>query len=395
MHLGFWRLGLTDPAEVRYGARISVWVRWFLLWACAFDFVYRNDATTLGQFLGFVYILTPMAANGCVHLLIVRGKTLRYYWLLWLSLMDVVLVSLSVSVTGGFNSPFMVLYFPAMALFACVFSSPKASFPWAALISLVYTILSILAGPGLDIEAKEEKVLLTRIIALFAVAAAVNLVSRYERLNRIEAVQRERELQQERIELSDAIHNTFAQSAYMIDLGVETALDLADSSNGPLIDNLEATRDLSKMNLWELRHPIDIGQVFEGYELNRVLRSHAATFTAISGISAEVTQDGQEPPLSTVTKGLLFSIAHNALTNAFRHSGAERVVLELQFKDGSLHLSVSDNGVGLPEDFVSRGNGFRNMTADAERLGGRLEVGKGLTGRGTSVTCEVSRNPNL
>ena len=389
-----WILGLTDPAEVRYGARISVWVRWFLLWACTFDFVYRNDATTLGHFLGLVHLLTPMAINGYVHILILKGHIVRYYWLFCLSLMDVTLVSISVSISGGLNSPFVVLYFPAMALFACVFSSPKACFPWAALISIVYASLSILVDPGLDMETRDEKVLLSRVIALFAVAAAVNLIFRYERLNRIKAVQRERELQQERIDLSEAIHNTFAQSAYMIDLGVETALDMADRSNKPLMDNLEATRDLSKMNLWELRHPIDIGQVFEGYDLNRVLRSHTSTFTAISSIPAEVVQEGQEPPLSTVTKGLLFSIAHNALTNAFRHSRATRVVVDLEFKEGGIRLSVSDDGVGLAEDYATRGHGFRNKRADAGRMGGWLQVGKDESGRGTRVTCEVTNGPS-
>ena len=192
----------------------------------------------------------------------------------------------------------------------------------------------------------------------------------------------------------------------MIGIGVETAIELADDqlkaghvkpSNAPdgvsagdeLIAKLRATHALSKSTMWELRHPIDAGPIFEGRELSRVLRSHASTFTTITSIPAQVAQTGSEPPLSTVTRGLLFSIAHNAMTNAFRHSRAGRVTITLDYGDDSLQMAVSDDGIGLPDDYADRGHGFRNMSTDAERMGGRLEVSPGESGRGATVTCTV------
>ena len=50
---------------------------------------------------------------------------------------------------------------------------------------------------------------------------------------------------------------------------------------------------------------------------------------------------------------------------------------------------MSDDGSGLPEDYETRGHGFRNMQADAERMGGRLEVKSDGNGGGTIVTCVV------
>ena len=80
-------------------------------------------------------------------------------------------------------------------------------------------------------------------------------------------MERERELQRERIELSKSIHDTVAQSAYLIGLGIETAIELTDRSNRELVEKLEATHDLSKSAVWELRHPIDGGLIFEGRDL--------------------------------------------------------------------------------------------------------------------------------
>ena len=85
-------------------------------------------------------------------------------------------------------------------------------------------------------------------------------------------------------------------------------------------------------------------------------------------------QQGREPPLSIIDRSLLFSIAHNALTNVIRHAGASEVVIGFDCDGEELRLSVSDDGGGLPEDYQARGHGFRNMRgrrrADGRSFGG-------------------------
>ena len=215
--------------------------------------------------------------------------------------------------SSGFQNSFFVLYYPALAMFAVVFTSFRFSFAWATMVAVVYAALSLVLEPGVEYGIKEEKILFTRIVVMYAVVAAVNLVSRFERIRRREAAEREGELQRERIELSQNIHDTIAQSAYMIGLGIETAIELANAPNDEgrdeLITKLEAVHTLSKSTMWELRHPIDAGPIFEGRELSRVLSSHASTFTTVTSIPTEVEQSGREPRLSTVTRGLLFSIS--------------------------------------------------------------------------------------
>ena len=157
--------------------------------------------------------------------------------------------------------------------------------------------------PGLDFSANDEEILLIRVVGMYTVVVVVNLISRVERIRRMEAVERERALQRERIELSHAIHNTMAQSAYMIGVGIERAKELADRSNEDLMSTLEETAALSRSAMWELRHPMEIGEIFEGMELGGVLESLAATFSTISSIPADLVQSGVEPPLSTATRG--------------------------------------------------------------------------------------------
>ena len=384
----------AGPDDLLYGVRISVWVRWFVLIAWLLQFNYRPNFAHPAYIPSTLFAVSVLALNAYVHYRIESKRPVTWRWALALSTMDVTMITAGIVVSGsGFQNTFFVLYYPTLAMFAVVFTSFRLSFAWATMVAAAYAAMSLLLEPGVEFEIKEEKVLFTRIAVMYAVVAAVNLVSRFERIRRREAVERERELQRERIELSQTIHDTIAQSSYMIGLGIETAIELADARDGEnrdeLLAKLSATHALSKSTMWELRHPIDAGPIFQGRELSRVLRSHASTFAKITSIPAELVRSGREPPLPTVTRRLLFSIAHNAMTNAFRHADAGKVTISLSFEDDGLRMSVSDDGVGLPEDYAERGHGFRNMRAEAERMDGRLEVARGEAGRGTTVTCAI------
>ena len=379
----------TSPEDLLHAARVLLWVRWFGLTAAFVEIHYRVDYGSLSHVLNTFYCLGFLAANGYVQWLIRRRGTVKPSWLFALSALDLAAISFSISLSGGFNSPYFPAYYFAVAVFAYVFTSPRVVLPWTTLVVVVYSVLSFTVEPGLDLDAKEEQHLFYRLVALYAVSAAVGIIAGLERESRRKGLERERELQRQRIELSQSIHDTTAQWAYMIGLGVEQATELADESQEALKAKLRLVSELSRSAMWELRHPIDGGQIFRGEELGDVLEAHAATFTVITSVPAELVQRGREPPLSVIDRSLLFSIAHNALTNVIRHAGAGEVVIGLECDGEELRLSVSDDGIGLPDGYETRGHGFRNMRADAERMGGRLEVQSDGEGGGTTVTCVV------
>ena len=377
----------TSPEELLHAARVLLWVRWFGLTAAFVEIHYRVDYGSLSHVLNTFYCLGFLAANGYVQWLIRRRGTVKPSWLFALSALDLAAISFSISLSGGFNSPYFPAYYFAVAVFAYVFTAPRLVLPWTTLVAVIYSVLSFVVEPGLDLAGKEEQHLFYRVVALYAVSAAVGIIAGLERESRRKGLERERELQRQRIEISQTIHDTTAQWAYMIGLGVEQATELADETQEELKAKLRLVAELSRSAMWELRHPIDGGQIFRGEELGEVLEAHAGTFTVITSVPAELVQHGREPPLSTIDRSLLFSIAHNALTNVIRHADASRVVIGLDCTGEELRLSVRDDGSGLPPNYEARGHGFRNMRADAERMGGCLEVKSDLGG--TTVTCVV------
>ena len=385
----FLRTVRADPEVLLFGAKVSVWLRWFV-WAVALaQLAYRPEfwVDTHQQYL---FLHVPLVVfNGFVHYRLHRGWAATWRWLLFLSAMDVALITGAIVMAADFDIYFFVGYYPALALFAVVFTSLWLGLAWTTMVALVYAVVSFAVDPGLEFASGEEKALLGRVAAMYGIVGCVSLVARFERVRRQRSAERERELHRERIELSQAIHDTAAQTAYMVSMGIHRAMRMTGGANEELAETLAATSSLSKAVIWELRRPIDEGGLFEGRELGRVLWSHADNFSKTASIPAELLQTGTEPPLAVETKARLFSIAHNALTNAFLHAGASRVEVRLDFESGGLRLSVSDDGVGLPDDYAERGRGFRGMEADAGRLGGRLIVETGGPGGGTTVTCEM------
>ena len=379
-----------DADETAYAAHIAVWTRWFL-WVGAMislafwpTFTYPESILQAIPFL--IFHVTAITLNGWVHYRLVSRRRVTWRHLLALSVLDLTFVTATV-VDGGYDTIWFVGYYAALAAFAAVFTSPLLNLTWTMITASIYVGVSLAVGSGMALDGVDVKALYLRVVGMFGVVLAINFITRFQRHRARAAMERERELQRERLELSEMIHDTIAQTAFMIGLGIDAAKQIAGDLNEELTARLDATSRLSKTAVWQLRHPIDMGRIFDGRDLGWTLDSHVATFRTITAVSAEMTQNGVEPPLSIEARSLLFTIAHNALANAFRHAGASRVLVELDFGRHELRLSVSDDGVGLPDDYEGRGHGFANMRAYAGRLGGRLIIEpKGVVG-GASVTC--------
>jgi len=77
-----------------------------------------------------------------------------------------------------------------------------------------------------------------------------------------------------------------------------------------------------------------------------------------------------------------YRIAQEALTNVARHSGASRVDVSLRVEEGTLLLSVEDDGRGLaPEQLgESKGLGVVGMRERSSLIGGTLSIAPGADG---------------
>ena len=132
-----------------------------------------------------------------------------------------------------------------------VFPSSWLSLAWTTAAAVAYAAVCLTAGSSLDLGAGKEKALVARLAAMYTIVLGISLISRFERIRWRSAVANERRLRRERIELSQTIHDTTAQTAYMIGLGIHRARNLADEANEELKAALDPTLELAMSAMWE------------------------------------------------------------------------------------------------------------------------------------------------
>ncbi|MFD4523441.1 sensor histidine kinase [Streptomyces sp. NPDC058470] len=97
-------------------------------------------------------------------------------------------------------------------------------------------------------------------------------------------------------------------------------------------------------------------------------------------------EDFDEPLPETIADNL-FLVLRECLRNALAHARASRVTLYVRSDARRLRASVTDDGVGLPEE-RKFGNGLASMAERIRSLGGRMEI-KSAPGCGTILEFSV------
>jgi PAS domain S-box-containing protein len=105
--------------------------------------------------------------------------------------------------------------------------------------------------------------------------------------------------------------------------------------------------------------------------------------------------NGQQQPLWPLIRHEVYRIGREALINAFNHSRAERIELELEYSESDLCMRVRDNGCGIEPQMLKSGRighwGLSGMRERAARIGGQLEICSSAKA-GTEVKFSIPGN---
>jgi signal transduction histidine kinase len=114
-------------------------------------------------------------------------------------------------------------------------------------------------------------------------------------------------------------------------------------------------------------------------------------FQKRTGIQCRMNLPDDEIQLDNSISSPLFRIFQEAITNIARHSKATEADLSIAFeKNGNLSMSIKDNGIGLPDDYLNKNHslGIVGMQERAKSINGFLEIKRSAEG-GTEITMKV------
>lgn len=204
---------------------------------------------------------------------------------------------------------------------------------------------------------------------VFASAAAIVLALGSAR----EALE-ELKISAEHERIARDLHDTVIQRLFGAGMRLQAAERLAD---GLVAERIQETVETLDEVIREIRETIfDLNRPDPtGSGLRSRIRSVVNECSGPLGFTPRLAFRG--PAESAVPERLLphlLSVLREALSNVSRHAKASAVDVVLAVADGSVTLSVADDGVGLSGD-PAAGHGLDNMAGRARELGGELSIG--------------------
>ncbi len=191
---------------------------------------------------------------------------------------------------------------------------------------------------------------------------------------------REEERRRLRADLHDGVGPVLAGTAHQMDALARRMADGPSDLHDRAVEIRERLRDVVsdvRAVTHGLRPPV-LDHVGLGGALERLVQGFE-----VPECTCEI--DDGWGSLPAAVEVAAYAVASEAVSNAVRHSGAGRVHLSAQVRDGALVVSVSDNGRGLPAR-PQNGVGLTSMGERAVEVGGRLDVSP-RPGGGTVVTA--------
>ncbi|MFJ7166252.1 GAF domain-containing sensor histidine kinase [Streptomyces globosus] len=225
------------------------------------------------------------------------------------------------------------------------------------------------------------------LLGLLAQHAAIALTNArlYER-------SRELTIAEERSRLAHELHDAVSQKLFSLRLTAQAAAALVDRDPARAKDELHQVAVLAAEAADELRAAVTelrpAGLDEDG--LAATLRGHVRVLDRAHAARVTFTCDGVRA-LPAAQEEALLRVAQEALHNALRHSGADRVDVVLARRGTGAVLTVADNGSGFDPAAVraaGRHLGLVSMRDRAAGAGGRLTV-HSASAAGTTIEMEV------
>jgi len=224
--------------------------------------------------------------------------------------------------------------------------------------------------------------------ALGMVALVVWLDTRGRMRRKLEKLERQRAVEEERARIARDIHDELGSSLTRITMLSEPTrqeMIAASREQGEANQIYDIARRLTHTMdeiVWAVNPQHD---TLEG--LVNYLEKFALDFLGLAGVRCRLDLPMQLPacPLTAETRHNLFLAFKEALHNAVKHAASGEVRISLRVEADTFTLGVEDYGCGFDMAAVPLArNGLENMRKRLTRIGGWCELSS-ATGQGTKI----------
>lgn len=199
---------------------------------------------------------------------------------------------------------------------------------------------------------------------------------------------------EERDRIAREFHDTLEQELAAITIQLDVVSAQSNDSSGVARQQLELARNMTRRSLsearrsvWELR-----SHLLENNTLAAALKEMVVPLST-TGIEIAVESSGTPKKLPALTEHNLLRITQEALTNAFKHSRAKRIIVSLNYETEQVQLGIRDDGTGFEVQGAGSPNGghfgLLDMRERAEKISARFSLNT-KRGSGTEILVVIT-----
>lgn len=230
--------------------------------------------------------------------------------------------------------------------------------------------------------------------AIVAFGGIVRFISVRKLKKKVQELERENAIQQERERISRDLHDHVGAQL----VNIISGLDLVGKYSPPsetrtqrLLKSLQHDARSSILQLretiWAIKTQAMTPEKFAA-QVETYSRQQMEYYDPELVFLAEVSGDCELTPIQVLN---CFRIIQEAISNSMKHARAKHAWITLRtFGEARLFISIKDDGIGMGKSSVSQfgGNGITNMRKRAEEIGAVLRIGS-ANGSGIEVTIDV------
>jgi PAS domain S-box-containing protein len=194
-----------------------------------------------------------------------------------------------------------------------------------------------------------------------------------------ERIKQENVRLEERTRIAQELHDTLLQTLQSVSLHLGAAV-LSVAQDSPLKNEFDWILEIMGQGIVESRDAIQ-GLRSSGSQTSDLVGALSRIQDELKvqpDIDFRVTVTGRQRQLAREIQNEIYRIGREALANAFCHSGAERIELELEYSDKELLVRIRDNGCGIDPRMLEKGRdghwGLAGMRERATRIGGLFKI---------------------
>lgn len=211
-----------------------------------------------------------------------------------------------------------------------------------------------------------------------------------DRERRVQLAERERDVAareavvEERARIARELHDVVAHNVSMMVIQAGAERHLLDAASGSTREVLETIERVGRGALTDMRRMVGMLRSDPDNPLapQPGLDDLATLVTQVraAGLPVELRVDGAKRELPVGIELSAYRIVQEALTNALKHAGDARAVVQVRYGADSLELEIVDDGTGAPAAVSGDGHGLVGIRERVVVYGGRLDAGHRPTG---------------